>query len=162
MKFGLFQVRNGHISFKLFNDADKYGATCQTDKGYAKIRSATLDAHSLAEEGSVAADKHSMIGSMNRKDLSVRTPSLGGTVLTKSLADQAHSYVHVSNPNPQPGKKKFASVRDQGYSAHVGKAAAKAGLSLIHTHPLAQKFGKRVFMGNSKMSDREVFDLHMQ
>ena len=33
---------------------------------------------------------------------------------------------------------------------------------MIHTPYFDQKFGKRVFMGNYQMSDKEVFDLHMQ
>ena len=123
------------------------------------MRSNTLDTDSLRE-----LDKYSLIGSMHRKDLSVRTPSLAGTLLNKSLAEHAHSYVHFSNPNPQPGKRKYGGVRELGYSTNAagGNAAAKAGLSLIHTPALVAKFGKRIYMGNYRMSDKEVFDLHMQ
>lgn len=73
--------------------------------------------------------------------------------------------MHISNPNPQFGSKKFTGIRDQGYnSAHASPANAtgKAGLSLIHTPSLGHKFGKRVFMGSYQMSDKEVFDMHMQ
>jgi len=161
MRFGLFTVRNGYISFKQFNEGEGFGGSAsarQTDKG-EKLRSNTLDIDSLRE-----LDKYSHIGSMHRKDLSVKTPSLAGTVLNKSLADQAHSYVHFSNPNPQPGKKKYSGVREQGYSTNAagGNAVAKAGLSFIHTPAVATKFGKRIYMGNYRMSDKEVFDLHMQ
>lgn len=108
-------------------------------------------------------DKYSMVGSVHRKDLSVRTPSLHGTVVNNNVANQAHSYVHISNPNPQHGQKKFNGVREHGYQSPAsGSAAAKAGLSLIHSPAMVSKFGKRVFMGGYKMSDREVFDLHMQ
>lgn len=102
---------------------------------------------------------------MHRKDLSVRTPSIAGTIISKGNRNQAQNYVHVSNPNPQHGSKQFNGIRDQGYnSAHASPANAtgKAGLSLIHTPSLSHKFGKRVFMGNYQMSDKDVFDLHMQ
>lgn len=160
MRFGLFTVRNGYVSFKQFYEGEGVGSYSarQTDKGN-KLRSNTLDTESMKE-----FDKYSLVGSTHRKELSVRTPSLAGTVLNRSLADQAHSYVHFSNPNPQPGKRKYAGVREQGYSLNAtgGTAVAKAGLSFIHTPAVATKFGKRIYMGNYRMSDKEVFDLHMQ
>ena len=52
-------------------------------------------------------------------------------------------------------------MRDQGYLTPSASTKA-AGLSVIHTPYFDQKFGKRVFMGNYQMSDKEVFDLHMQ
>jgi hypothetical protein len=68
--------------------------------------------------------------------------------------------VHLSNPNPQPGKK-FKSVRDNGYHSHASPVATKAGLTLIHTPAPNQKFGKRVYMGDYMIGDRDVFNLHM-
>jgi hypothetical protein len=105
-----------------------------------------------------------MVGSVYRKDISVRTPSLAGTVITAAAKDSAASYIHLSNPNPQNGKSKFKSVRDHGYSTgYISPGAtSKAGLTLIHTPQTVNKFGKRVFMGNYQMSDKDVFGLHMQ
>lgn len=72
--------------------------------------------------------------------------------------------MHISNPNPQNGKSKFRGIRDFGYkSLHSSpNVASKAGLSLIHSPATQHKFGKRVFMGSYQMSDKDVFDLHMQ
>jgi hypothetical protein len=105
-----------------------------------------------------------MIGSIHRKDLSVRTPSLAGTAITGfNHSMHAVSYVHLSNPNPQKGKKKFNGVREAGYhSLHASPSASKAaGLTLIHTPHNSSKFGKRVYMGSYQMTDKDVFDLHM-
>ena len=108
-------------------------------------------------------DKYSMVGSIARADLSVRTPSLVGSHVPTLTQHSGASYVHQSNPNPQKGKSKFKSIRETGYLTPSASQAAKvAGLSVIHTPYFDQKFGKRVFMGNYQMSDKEVFDLHMQ
>ena len=55
-------------------------------------------------------------------------------------------------------------MREAGYhSLHASPSASKAaGLTLIHTPNTSGKFGKRVYMGNYQMSDKDVFDLHMQ
>lgn len=52
-------------------------------------------------------------------------------------------------------------MRDNGYQSHVSPVATKAGLTLIHTPAANQKFGKRVYMGNYMIGDRDVFYLHM-
>lgn len=109
-----------------------------------------------------------MIGSMKAHDLSVRTPSLVGALTmghaTMTTAATGSSYVHASNPNPQKGKLKFKSVRDMGYGTPTSgtNTTSRAGLTLIHSPYVEGKFGKRVFMGNYNMSDKEVFELHMQ
>ncbi len=76
------------------------------------------------------------------------------------------SYIHLSNPNPQKGKKMFKSVRESGYSvgfSPMGNQTARAaGLTLIHSPYIDGKFGKRVYMGNYQLSDKDVFELHMQ
>ena len=108
-----------------------------------------------------------MIGSMHAHDLSVRTPSLGGATHAQTMATTAvsSSYMHASNPNPQKGKFKYNSVRDQGYTTPTHGAAnttSRAGLTLIHSPYVEGKFGKRVYMANYLLNDKEVFDLHMQ
>ena len=59
---------------------------------------------------------------------------------------------------------KFNSVRQTGYATPLhgaGNTTSRAGLTLIHSPYIEGKFGKRVYMGNYHMSDKEVFDLHM-
>jgi hypothetical protein len=73
--------------------------------------------------------------------------------------------VHASNPNPQKGKMKFKSIREYGYATPThgaGNATSRAGLTLIHSPYVEGKFGKRVYLGNYNMSDKDVYDLHMQ
>jgi hypothetical protein len=99
----------------------------------------------------------------------VRTPSVGGATLggqtLGGTTATSSSYVHASNPNPQKGKYKFKSIRDTGYATPThgaGNATSRAGLTLIHSPYVEGKFGKRVYMGNYHMNEKEVFDLHMQ
>lgn len=106
---------------------------------------------------------------MKAHDLSVRTPSLGGATMgghtVGGTTATSSAYVHLSNPNPQKGKLKFKSVRDYGYATPThgaGNTTSRAGLTLIHSPYIEGKFGKRVYMGNYHMSDKDVFDLHMQ
>lgn len=179
-KIGLFNIRNGHMGFKQFHDSHAEPNRMSQDytKGGEKLRSNTVrymynlshvqfDVHSQA--GSATNGEHNtMIGSMHRGDLSVRTPSLGGQTLGNQTMTTAtgSSYVHLSNPNPQKGKLKFKSVRDAGYQtgfSPLGNQTARAaGLTLIHSPYVDGKFGKRVYMGNYQLSDKDVFDLHMQ
>jgi hypothetical protein len=76
LKFGLFSIRSGYMTFKLFNDAlndNQYHSENHSDK---------LRAQSLEKAHSVRGDGLSYIGSMHRKDLSVATPSLAGTMIS--------------------------------------------------------------------------------
>lgn len=167
-KVGLFSVRNGYMNFKQFNaDGTTYGKDQQLIGEGTPLRSNTFDAMSARE--SLSYDKYSMIGSLKAQDLSVRTPSVGGATLggqtIGGTTATSSAYVHASNPNPQKGKYKFKSIRDQGYATPThgaGNATSRAGLTLIHSPYVEGKFGKRVYMGNYHMSDKEVFDLHMQ
>ena len=103
-----------------------------------------------------------MVGSVFRKDLSVKTPSIAGTMCYQKTS--ASSYVHISNPNPQNGKHKYKNVRDHGYHSvqNSPSTTSRAGLSLITTPLMQHKFGKRVFLADQKLTDREVFELHMK
>lgn len=104
-----------------------------------------------------------MIGSLKAHDLSVRTPSLGGHTVGGTTATSS-AYVHASNPNPQKGKR-YKSIREYGYATPThgaGNATSRAGLTLIHSPYVEGKFGKKVYLGNYYMSDKDVYDLHMQ
>ena len=79
MKFGLFTIRNGYMSFKLFHGA-------LTEAPNTEAQGEKLRALSLDQAYSVKSDTHSYIGSVHRKDLSVATPSLAGTKITAMVS----------------------------------------------------------------------------
>jgi len=84
MKFGLFTIRNGYMSFKLFHGALAEGP-------YAEAHGEKLRALSLDQANSVRGDGHSYIGSMHRKDLSVATPSIAPTFFTALVSSPART-----------------------------------------------------------------------
>lgn len=53
-----------------------------------------------------------MIGSIYKRDLSVITPSIGISSILHSKKSSIGETFHISNPNPQSGKKKYLGVRD--------------------------------------------------
>lgn len=75
LRFGLFIIRNGHLQFKQAHHEYKIG-----DKT-VRSPNVIIMLISLQVEGS-DYEAYSMVGSVHRNDLSVRTPSLAGTLLT--------------------------------------------------------------------------------
>ncbi|CDW83282.1 UNKNOWN [Stylonychia lemnae] len=106
-------------------------------------------------------DNMSMIGSMYRKDLSVRTPSIFSETMSFSHRSSDAESFHISNPNPQKGKQKFLGVREKGYNSINISPEQMSTTTSTFSPQVDFKFGKRVYVDN-KMSNKDVLEIHLQ
>ena len=98
-----------------------------------------------------------LVYSQLRKDLSVKTPSIVPTQKSRSKSymnskTSSNSY-HMANPNPQGGKSfKYKGIRDLGYTRYAKE---------VNPDDII-KFGKKVFHGNSMMTNEQMMEFHLK
>ena len=87
-----------------------------------------------------------MVSSVQRKDLSVATPSLfsrmrstGRNVLGSSAG------FHAANPNPQIGGRPYKGIREMGYDTYLSTADPMQEI---------MRFGKKVACPSSQTSEQ--------
>ena len=58
----------------------------------------------------------------------------------------------MANPNPQSNQTKFKGIRDLGYTRYAREVDPT---DIV-------KFGKKVYTGNSRMSNEEMMEYHLR
>lgn len=134
LKIGRIAVKSGNIDWKSLVQDD--------------IMNKTADGFKLEDD---------YVYSQLRKELSVVTPSYVQSQ-SKSRAKSfinsrtsSNSY-HMANPNPQSNNYKYKGIRDLGYTRYARDVDPT---DIV-------KFGKKVYHGNSKMTNEEMMEFHLK
>jgi len=134
-KVGSLYSRGGELKWKSFNEEGRPFA-----------------ADNMSQVSRFSSNGKASIYSMQKKDFSVRTPSVAKTRSMTIGSKSTTTALHPSNPNPQGEKKiKFKGVRDLGYSVY----------EQVMDPTDIVKFGKKVNY-ESKQTNMQVMDDHLR